>query len=99
MSVARDDKLHTALTREPGIGIGKIESVGLTVDFERDAMTRGRVKHTLEIQARSFAAQQDSVGRVADDVDEGMLDCPHHPSGDFSLLLAYRRVHGRDNDI
>ena len=71
----------------------------LAVDFERDTGGGRGVDQPAHVELVRIAPQQNTAGRMADDVDERVRDGAEHAIGHLRFVLVERRMDGRDDDV
>src|SRR5687768_17596153 len=99
MRVRGDRKPYTSLAGHPRIDVVEVEPVGLTVDFQRDAVAGGGGHHGVHRDAVRVALQKQAAGWMAENVDPSALERLEEAVGHLRLVLAEMRMDGGDDDI
>ena len=97
--VGVEHELHPGGGRRARVHVVQVTAVRLAVDLEEGAGARGRLDQRADVDVVAGALADQPTGRVADHVDERMLDRAHDPRGHRVAGHPERRVRARDDPV
>ena len=77
----------------------EVQPVGEGVDFQGGVGARGSGEHGVDVEVNGRTTAEEAGGRMADDVDVGVLDRGQQASGHLLAGLVEIGVHGSNQDV
>src|SRR6266511_2970833 len=79
--------------------VAEVEALGRAVDLQGGAAAGGGLAQRLQVDVAAWAGAEQATGRVADDVDGGVLAGPHQPPGQLRAGLVEPVVDAGDEHV